>query len=168
MPPAVGAAQVIGDLAAVAVAHGGEEINRVGTRVELDLGDARKLAADHVRVARGRRAETMEVHLLEEVAILGRTLVALRIARVVEAVSIGRPLDAAASGRIGHTGNLVVEPFAARYVVDVRRAIFAAVLRQRHHDSLAVERRREEIDRGVARRIERIGIENDALAANIH
>ena len=100
-------------------------------------------------------------------AVLGRPLVALRVARVVEAAAIGVPFDASARGRISHAGNHIVQAAAGRHVVDIRGAVLAAVGGKRHHDALAVVGRPEEVDRSAARRIEEIGVEHDALAADV-
>ena len=142
-------------------------MSAVAAALELDLGDAWKFLPDDITIACRRRAESVKVDLLEKVAVLGRTLVASRIARVVETGAVGAPFDASASRRIHNAGNHVVEAAAGRHIVDIRRAVFAAVGRKRHDDAFAVVGRPEEVDRSLARGIEGVEIEHDTLAADV-
>src|SRR5262249_48684413 len=84
------------ELAAVAVRHDREDGLSVVARPELDLGDARKVLSEDVRVC--RRAELVEEDLLEEIEILLRALALARVARVPEAGPVRVPRDAAAGG----------------------------------------------------------------------
>ena len=80
--------------------------------------------------------ETLSRGVFRETAL--HELVALRKTRVVETGASGVPFDAPAGGRKIHAGNGIVESPAGRYLVDVGRAILAAVGGKRHHDVAAV------------------------------
>src|ERR1043166_8110125 len=127
---------MISDLAAIAVAHRGEKVCPVKASLQRDLGDPREFVAENVSVARHRRAEAMEVDLLKEVPVLGWTLVAPGITRVVEASTVRCPFEASATRRIVHARNFIGESLAGGDVVHIRRAVLAAVLRERHEHAL--------------------------------
>src|SRR5215472_7866923 len=57
----------------------------------------------------------------------------------------------------------LVDDLPALYVVDVKRAILGAMLRQRARDPLAVGGRNEEVDGGLARRIDDSPVRSGAL-----
>ena len=137
----------------------------VAAAFELDLGDAGKLAADHVAVVRQGRAESVQVDLLEEVTILRRALSALRIPRVVEARAIGIPRDAPARRAAIHTGDHIPERLSARHFVDVNISALAAALGERNRHVLAVQRRHIEIDGRRTFSVQLVWIHNHAFGA---
>ena len=87
-----GIAHVERDLAAVAVAHLGQQVFAIAIAFQRNLGNAREVAADDKAIRADRRAELVEPHGLVEVAVSRRTLAFLWIARVVEAAANWRPL----------------------------------------------------------------------------
>src|SRR5690606_4032726 len=95
-PPAVPLPQVDRELAAVAVLHRGEQAPARRVHLELDLGDAREVAAELVAILRDRRADAVEPELLPEIRLLGRPLALARVARVEEAARVGHPREVAA------------------------------------------------------------------------
>src|ERR1019366_6600096 len=106
--------------------------------------------AEDVAIAGRGRAELVKIYLLIEVAVFGRTLVALWVARVIKAATVGRPLDAAAGGRVVHAGDDVRQPLSARCLINIRGALLAAILGQRNGNVAAVVRWLVEVDRGPA------------------
>ncbi len=165
-PLAVGAAKVEGVLAAVAVGHPRQHIAAVARSAQLGFRDARELLADHVGVRARRRAELVEIHLLVEVHVFPGALASLRVARVVEAGALRVPGDAAPAGGIAHARHAVGEFLAGGRLEHVHGPVLAAVFRDRHRDVLAVQRRRVEIDRRGALRVDLVGIDEDALATS--
>ncbi len=154
-PGALRPAQVERVLAAVAVAQDGEHVRAILGRLELVVGDARGLLAQLVGVRVRRRAELVEVHLLEEVAVLGRALLAARVARVEEARAIPVPREAAARGAAVHPGHhLAGQHLAGGHVVDGDVTALRAILRHRHGHLLAVRRGDEEVDGGLSARVQ--------------
>ena len=90
--------QVVSELASVSVGHGSDQPAAVVAGVELNLGNAGKILADDIAILFCIRAKFVKVHLLEEVGVFRWTLVALRIARVVETRAVSVPVDASARG----------------------------------------------------------------------
>ena len=97
----------------------------------------------------------------------GRALALARIARVVEARAVGVPGHASAGRAAVDARDRRAGFFAGGDFVDVHVAALAAALRERDRDQLAVERRDVEVDLGAARRVELIGVEDDALGCGI-
>jgi hypothetical protein len=166
-PRAVAAAQVEAVLAAVAIADGGQQVLAVLAGRQRGLGDAREVAADHVAVLRRRRAQLVEPDLLVEVGVGRRALIALRVARVVEALAVRRPRDAAAAGGVLHTRHAVGQQFAGVAAHDVQRAVLAAVLRQRHGHQPAVGRGAVPVDGGLAAAVQPHRVEQHLLARRV-
>ena len=100
----------------------------------------------------------MEIDLLEEIAV-GLGALGARIARVPEALAVLRPGDGATGGRELDAGDRLVDLLGRSDIVDMKRAVLAAVPRQRHRDFAAVEGRREPVHRGQALGIQDVGIE---------
>src|ERR1700730_19119152 len=99
-PRAIRGSQVIGDIAAVAVANLGEKEPPVAAALQRDFGDSRQVLAEDVAIATHRRTDLVKIDLLIEVAVFGGALVSLRVARVIKTATVGSPLDAAAGSRI--------------------------------------------------------------------
>src|SRR4029450_5217770 len=91
-------------------------------RVELNLGDAGKVLADHVGVGGAVGPELVKVDLLVEVRICRGPLVSLRIARVVEPGAVVVPGDAAAGSGEVYPRDTVAQFAAGRGLEDARRA----------------------------------------------
>ena len=70
--------------------------------MQLDLGNAGKILADNVSVLAAVGAQLVKINLLIEVRVVGRALISLGIARVVEAAAVLVPVDAAAGRREIH------------------------------------------------------------------
>ena len=81
------------------------------------------------------------------------------IARVPEALAVAAPGKRAAAGRILDAIDRRLDLPDRRDVVDVERAVLAAVLRQRDRELRAVRRGDVPVDRGVAGRIDDIRID---------
>ena len=156
-----------GDFAAIAVVHVGKQVLAIAATIEPDLGDAREVAADDVAIRAGRCAELVEPHGLVELPVGRRAFAFPRVARVVEAGVVRHPLDTATCGRISHAWNDIGQTLARCHVVDVRRAHFAAVGRQRYYDAFAVIGRLVEIDRRSALGVQNVGIEEDRLLRDV-
>jgi len=109
----------------------------------------------------------VKVNLLEEVGVFGRTLVALRITRVVEAGAVGLPGDAAAGSGEIDAGNDVAELFTGGYFKHMSYGIFRAVLGERGRNVLAAERRNEEIHGERSLCAGCVRIEDDAGAGRV-
>src|SRR5208283_2226935 len=93
--------------------------------------------------------------------IFGGTLVALRIARVIEAGTVGLPGDAAPGGGEVHARHNVGEFLARGQFEDVRSGIFRAVFRNGGRNIFAAERWHEEVNRERSLGAGRIRIEDD-------
>ncbi len=126
-PVAVEVHHVMRELAAIAVADGGEQPASVVAGIKLDLGDAGEIFADDVGIFFCVGAELVKVDLLVEVRVLGRTLVALGIARVVEAGAVGLPRDAASGGGEVHARHHVGKFLAGLDFKHARSGVFGAV-----------------------------------------
>ena len=88
------------ELAAIAVGDRNQQISAIVGRAQLNFRDARKILADDVSVGTRGRTELVKVDLLVEIGVLNRTLIALRVAGVVEAGRIFVPGQVAA--RVGN------------------------------------------------------------------
>ena len=75
---------VVRELAAVAIGYRGNQPLAIIAAVQLDFGNAGKLLADNIRVLLGIGPQPVKVNLLVEIGVLGRALVALRKAGVIE------------------------------------------------------------------------------------
>ena len=163
-PGPVEHAQVMHELAAVAVGHRQHDEAAIVARLEDALRDAREFLAQHVGVGALRRAEPVVVDLLEEAQILLRPLARTRIARVVDAL-IPRIERRAASARGKLHALEPVRALAARgHINEDQRALFAALVRQADREHPPVIGRHEPIDRGRAGFAAQVGIQHDALA----
>ncbi len=95
-----------------------------------------------------------------------RRLVA-RKARVPEGLAVLGPGQASPGGRILHLGDDRLDLPAARHVIDVQRAVLAAVQGERHRELRAVRRRAEPVDRHGAVGGQGVGIEQHPAARRI-
>jgi hypothetical protein len=95
----LGFAEVMRELAAIAIRHGGEQPAAIIRGVQLDLGDAWKVFSGGVFIAADGCAELVKIDLLVEVQIGLGALACVRIARVEDAFAVRRPCRAAAAGR---------------------------------------------------------------------
>src|SRR5579859_4814415 len=127
------------ELAAVAVGDRGEQPAAVVAGVQLNLGNAGKLLTDHVGVLAGVAAELVKIDLLVEIGVLRRALVALRIARVVEARTVGLPRDAAAAGGEVDARHDIGKLLAGSDIEDVGGGIFRSVSGERGGDIFSAE-----------------------------
>ena len=155
----VGADEVVLELAAVAVRHRGHDEIRIAPIVECDLRHLREVLAQHVHVLGRIRAEPVEVHLLEEMLLIGRPLRS-GIARVPKSLAVAAPGQAAAAGGVLDAGNDVAQLLAAGDIEQVQRAVLAAVLGQRDGNGCTVRRRDEPVDRRRTLRIEDVGVDH--------
>lgn len=92
------------ELAAIAIRHSGYQPAAIVAGVQFNFSDAREILADDVGVLLGVGTQLVEINLLIEVGVLRRTLIALRIARVVKAGAVGLPGKAAAGSRKVYPG----------------------------------------------------------------
>ncbi len=84
------------------------------------------------------------------------------VARVPIALGIGHPGHRAAGGRVLHAVDRRLELLAVRHVIDVQRAVLAAVLGERHRDLGAIRRGRVPVDLGMAARVQDVGVQHVA------
>jgi hypothetical protein len=103
--------------AAVALLHD-DEHGALGIDLGLHLTDLREVFSDLVAIARLRRAELVEPQLHPEVALLLGLLAAAWIARVVDALRVGRPCDVAAARAALHVLDHRLDVLAVE-IVDV-------------------------------------------------
>src|SRR5580658_6310718 len=89
---------VVRELTAISVRDSGYQPAAVVTGMKLNFRDARKILADNVFVPLGIGAEFVKINLLVEVGVLRRTLITLRVARVIKPGAIGLPVEAASRG----------------------------------------------------------------------
>ena len=136
-------------------------------RFEPDLGDPRKLLAQRVFVLAGAAPRGGGNRPAGRNPGPLRAVRRARVARVPEAAAIAIP-GHAASGRGPLTRGIASpERFAGGHFKHRYRSIFAAALRERYRDQLAVERRLVEIDRRASAGIERIRIHQHPRRAGI-
>src|SRR5438445_10708008 len=81
LPFAARVPQVVSEVAAIAIGHGGDNPLAILTRFQRDLGDARKFFAHFVFVLGGRSAEPVKPYLLIEVDVRFRSFPRMGIAR---------------------------------------------------------------------------------------
>src|SRR5437762_1027067 len=98
-PPAVPRADVVLELAAVALLHA-DEGDALARRVDLDLGDLGEVFSNLVDILVRGSAERVPVELHVERGILGWPFLAARVPRVEETLAVGKPGEAAAAGTV--------------------------------------------------------------------
>ena len=155
------------ELAAIAVRHAREQVFPVLARLQFDLRDARKIFAQFVGVLLRRCAKLVEINLLEEMLVRGGPFLGRGIARVENPGAVRVPRRAAAARRILHARNFVRPPLTRGRVVNVERAVLAALLRKRHRHQLAVPRRHEPVNRHAAVRRELVRIEHHRFVREV-
>ncbi len=166
-PVAVGIHEVVGELAAIAVADGGEQPAAVVAGMKLSFCDARKIFPEDVGVLRGIAAQLVKVNLLKEVGVFGGTLIALRIAGVIKAGAVGLPGDAAAGGGEVDAGNDVAKLLAGSDFKHMCSGVFRAVLGERGRNVFTAERRHDRNPRRAIPWRGGVGIEDDASAGRV-
>ena len=126
-PLSCGIEQIMSELAAIAVSDRDQQISAIVGRAQLDFRDARKIFADDVSVGTGRRTDLVKIDLLVEIGVLSRTLIALRIAGVVEAGRIFVPGHVATRRWELDTRHDIREGFTGRDFEYMHRTVFTPV-----------------------------------------
>ncbi len=159
-PAAVGRAQVVLELAAVALLHAGER-QALGRRLDDDLRYLGEVLPQFVGVLFGRRAQDVAVDLHVELVVGLRPLVPPGVARVVEGLRVGRPGERAARRAVLGMRDHLEDLPAGGGVEEVHVARLAATLGERDRDEPPVVARDVPVDRRCALRIQRIGVHQD-------
>ena len=160
-------ADVMRKLPAIAIRHRREQPATVFGSLQFDFRDARKVAPGAVLIRLNRRAEFVEIDLLEEVQIRLRLLSLVRIASVENAAAVGQPRRAAAASRILHAGDAVGQMFAGFRAEKMERAILAAILRETDGNEFSIRRRHKPIHRHLPSRLQFVRVEHHALRRQI-
>ena len=100
---------------------------------ERDLGDLGEIAAGDENIARRIGAELMEINTLKKMLFIGGTFRAW-VARVIEALAVGRPGEAAAAGRILNARNDLAHIPAGRNVEDMQCPVLSTTEPSRRHN----------------------------------
>ena len=142
--------KVMGEIAAIPVGDRGQQPMTVFARFGFNLGDARKIAANLLRVGVFRCAEFVKPHLLIEMEIGFRTFAGPGIARVKNARAVGISSRAAAAGGILDAGNGVRQMAARGGLEEMERAVLAALLGKAEGHQTTVLRRHKPVHDGMS------------------
>ncbi len=155
-------AQIEGELAAVAVLHGGQDPAGGVVGLQLDLGDARQVFAHLITIFFRRRPQRVEVDLLVEVEVGRRAFAAARVARVAEALAVGRPGQVAARRAAVDARHDLVDLLRRFHIVNVDVAGLRAAPGQRHGHEFAVGRGDVPVDGGGPLGVDLVRVHEDA------
>ena len=128
--------------------------------MQVNLRDARELFAHLITILRDRRAQLVEIDLLEEVRIGRRTLPLMRVTRVENSLAIRRPRHAAAARGILHPRHTIRQLLARLRLEEVQHPVLAAVLRETHCHQITVGRRHIPVYGRGAVRVVLVEVEN--------
>src|SRR5436190_5451450 len=125
LPLARTVTQVMREVAAVAISHGGDDPLAILAAVQRDLGNPGELLADFIFVLADRRPKPMKPYLLVEIDILLRPLTGMRVTCVKEARTVRGPGGATASGGVLNARDNVRKFLTCVYLEEVERALLA-------------------------------------------
>ena len=158
---------MVGELAAVAIRHRGQEPPAIMRNGQMNLRDARKFTAGGVGVFALRSAELVEINLLKEVQVGLGALALVGIAGVENRCAVRRPRGTAAAGGILHAGDAVGQTLAGIGAVEMQRALLTAVLGEADGNQFPIGRRHEPIHRDLPLRLKLVWVEHDFLGCQV-
>ena len=160
-------ADVVGELAAIAIRHRRQQPPAIMRSGQMNLRDARKIAAGGVGIFALRCPELVKINLLEEVQVGLGSLALVGIASIENPCAVGRPRCAAAAGGVLHTDDAVGQTLAGFSAVKMQRALLAAVFGKADGDQFPIGRRHEPIHRDLTLRLNLVRVEHDFLRRQI-
>src|ERR1700740_2647400 len=134
------------ELASIAIRDRSYQPTPIIAGAKLDFRDTREFFPDDVDVLRRGRTELVKVDLLVEIGVFGWMLLALWIARVIEAGTVRFPIDAAAGGRKIDARDNVGKLPAAGDFENHAAAVFGAIFGDSDRDVFAIQGRNVKID----------------------
>src|SRR4030095_741039 len=116
----------MGEIAAIAIRHRGEDIFAVAQSFERDLCDSGKVFANRISILAVSRAEFVKINLLIKIQIRFGPLTLPWETRVINSPAVGIPSRTASRCRILHVCDGVGTRSSRRSCTKVKSAVLAA------------------------------------------